>query len=141
MGTNYYLHENVCDHCGRSDEKMHIGKSSGGWCFSLRVYPDIGIFDWSDWLEALRKPGAIIKNEYWEVVTLEQMVSIVTDRANSQPMTDERARLHGRYSSAADFHAKNHSEMGPNNLLRHRRSDFCVGHGAGTWDLMSGEFS
>jgi hypothetical protein len=33
MSTNYYLHEYVS-----TDPKiLHIGKSSGGWCFSLHV--------------------------------------------------------------------------------------------------------
>jgi hypothetical protein len=40
MGTNYYLKGTPsCDHCGRGGDERgaHIGKSSGGWVFSLRV--------------------------------------------------------------------------------------------------------
>jgi len=41
MGTNYYLTENECPHCGRSGgEFLHIGKLSAGWLFALRVYPE-----------------------------------------------------------------------------------------------------
>jgi hypothetical protein len=46
MGTNYYVAYDYCRHCGRFDEEFHIGKSSAGWCFSLRVYEDKGLTDW-----------------------------------------------------------------------------------------------
>lgn len=39
MGTNYYLRLNICPHCGRYDA-VHIGKSSSGWRFTFRGYPD-----------------------------------------------------------------------------------------------------
>jgi hypothetical protein len=35
----------------------------------------------------------------------------------------------------------NHAERGPNNLLRHQIGEGCIGHGAGTWDLIEGGFS
>jgi hypothetical protein len=51
MGTNYYLEiDNVCSHCGRGDTELHIGKSSAGWVFFLRIYPDEGINSLEDWL-------------------------------------------------------------------------------------------
>ena len=37
MGTNYYWKWNPCSCCGLSKEELHIGKSSGGWAFSLHV--------------------------------------------------------------------------------------------------------
>src|SRR5450631_1105933 len=37
MGTNYYLQLPGCDHCNRAGDRLHIGKSSGGWCFALHV--------------------------------------------------------------------------------------------------------
>lgn len=38
MGTNYYLITSPCDHCGKGQEKCHLGKASGGWHFSFRGY-------------------------------------------------------------------------------------------------------
>lgn len=38
MGTNYYLHTDVCKHCKRSADRVHIGKSSSGWPFLFRGY-------------------------------------------------------------------------------------------------------
>lgn len=37
MGTNFYWHDNRCDHCGRF-EAHHVGKSSMGWSFAFRGY-------------------------------------------------------------------------------------------------------
>lgn len=35
MGTNYYIHNNKCQICGRYEE-IHLGKSSSGWQFSFQ---------------------------------------------------------------------------------------------------------
>jgi len=48
MGTNYYLVKNErppCPCCERTyvQERLHIGKSSGGWCFALHVIPEMGM--------------------------------------------------------------------------------------------------
>jgi hypothetical protein len=55
MGTNYYLTEerNRCEHCGRADviNRWHIGKSSGGWAFKLRIHPSDGIKNLEDWVK------------------------------------------------------------------------------------------
>ena len=78
MGTNYYLHKNTCDHCGRSDERIHIGKSSGGWCFALHVGDDIGINSLENW-KAEWKTG-VIKNEYDDVLDSVAMLEVIEDR-------------------------------------------------------------
>lgn len=47
MGTNYYAHVNPCSECGKPEEKLHLGKSSGGWKFCFRdrdEYSDITEF-------------------------------------------------------------------------------------------------
>ena len=139
MGTNYYLHKNICGHCGRSDERIHIGKSSGGWCFSLCVHPWDGINDLPEWVEEWKT--GVIKDEYGKTVTPEEMTRIITEREGS-PWPDEK---YGngplQYVSEEAMHRSNQSERGPNNLLRHRVGPHCVGHGAGTWDLIPEGFS
>lgn len=140
MGTNYYLHKNTCEHCGRSDEPIHIGKSSGGWCFALCVHPYDHINDLPDWVEEWKH--GIIKNEYGETITPEEMLSIITERSRDKGW-DEIEYGNGplQYASEEAFHRSNHSQRGPNNLLRARIGPYCVGHGAGTWDLMPEGFS
>lgn len=145
MGTNYYLMKSeagVCEHCGQAKqpaEELHIGKSSAGWCFSLHVMPEDGINDLADWLPLFEKYP--ICNEYGETISAETMREVITCRAGGRPHSPERFTAGGFYSSEAEFHARNYSERGPNDLLRHRVGPHCLKHGAGTWDCMTGVFS
>lgn len=129
MGTNYYLHSDPCPHCGRSDEPVHIGKSSCGWCFSLHVTNDIHSLD--DWMKVWAKPGRFILDEYGERITKATMLRIIT-----------RAGL----TNAVRWHKEeliaNHAVRGPKGLARALMDGkHCVGHGDGAWDLIAGEFS
>lgn len=141
MGTNYYLRKNTCEHCGRGDEDLHIGKSSGGWCFSLCVHPYENINTLEDWRREWdhMESDTRIVNEYNEIFTPDQMLKVITERRRDIDWGDDS--WFG-YKDEADFHRHNYSERGPNNLLRSRvDGHHCVGHGEGTWDYIQGEFS
>lgn len=114
MGVNYYLHEKPdCECCGRPFEPLHIGKSSGGWHFSLHVMPEDNINTLDDWRELWAKPGAVIRNEYDERIPIDDMERVITKR-----------------------------DFGARVLMRHDLDGrHCVGHGPGTWDYIAGEFS
>jgi hypothetical protein len=135
MGTNYYLHTGVCPHCGRSQESLHIGKSSAGWCFALHVIPEAGIKTLDDWQKKWAQSGSIIKNEYSEEISAEEMLAIITERSWA------RGDLPMGYESWDQFRVKNSSADGPNGLVRCVLGGRCIGHGGGTWDLIIGEFS
>jgi len=117
MGTNFYLLRDCCEHCGRPAERIHIGKSSGGWMFGLHVKQ----YEWEttpsnleEWKELWSQPGNRILDEYGERLTPQEMFERITDR-----------------------HWK-----GPGGLRRHEVDHhFCIAHGSGTWDLCVGEFS
>lgn len=136
MGTNYYCYDVPCGHCGRTGERKHIGESSGGWCFSLRVYPhdEKPIRNLDDWRSFL--VGKVIEDEYGGVITLDDMLKIITERS----WYGDRA--YRGYDGPVDFFRRNGCHDGPNSLLR-RNIDGrrCVGHGEGTWDYVVGEFS
>lgn len=141
MGTNYYWikEDTTCQHCGRRDPdevRVHIGKSSGGWCFSLHVDPSIGVESLDDWIE--RFDTGFIEDEYCDRLSVGEMMSVIVDRSHPVAFDDKEW---GWYRDEAYFHIKNNSLRGPNNLLRHQIGQYCIGHGAGTWDLMVGEFS
>lgn len=138
MGTNYYLEPVApCGECKRPFERKHIGKSSGGWCFSLHTIPGEGIHDLHDWVSLWDKDGARIVNEYDEVIPPYEMLKIVSLRRGHK-RTDAPVRGPG---SGFDYE-RNHAEPGPEGLIRaHIDGQHCVGHGAGTWDLMVGEYS
>lgn len=81
MGTNYYWHENgePCQTCGRyDDDRMHIGKSSEDWVFSLHVYPEKGIYDLSDWVKILLSGKGNIVDEYGSKISFAELMRIIT---------------------------------------------------------------
>ena len=123
MGTNYYVIENYCDHCKRGDQR-HIGKSSAGWTFGLRVYPDDGLHDWPDWERHLADKR--IEDEYGREVSLAELTRTVTQRSwpATSAMTDEWFRANG-------------ARPGPNNLAV--RANAPVSDR--TYDLCDYEFS
>jgi hypothetical protein len=140
MGTNYYWHNpKPCETCGHDPhEPKHIGKSSGGWCFSLHVYPHEDIHDIDGWERLWETPGSWIEDEYGERVAPARMRSVIMDRGRKEDW--DRTPL--GYKSWDNFHEMNHSEPGPAGLLRHQiMPGHCIGHGAGTWDMIVGEFS
>lgn len=127
MGTNYYLSERpVCQCCGRDYPPLHIGKSSSGWCFSLHVIPEEGINCLEDWER--RFAGGIITTEYGNTLSPAEMSDVIRNRSWDR-------------KGSFDYRS-NHAEEGPSGFARHR-IDFvhCVGHGDGTWDYITGEFS
>lgn len=133
MGTNYYFYsDKQCGECDREVEPVHIGKSSGGWCFALHVMPEEGINTWQDWLDMFENyKNSYIKNEYGEVTKLSEFISTVTER---------------EWRGGADWNAsqlsQNSAVPGPKGLVRHAiDGTHCVGHGEGTYDYMVGEFS
>ncbi len=131
MGTNYYLYEKpACPCCERDFERLHIGKSSGGWCFALHVIPEMGIDDLPGWEKRWNEPEAIIKDEYERVIHPEEMISIITIRIRGE----------GRDLSSK-WLQENYAEKGLNNLVRSKIDGVhCIGHGDGTWDLIVGIF-
>ena len=138
MGCNYTLFDakDRCPHCGRGEAARHIGKSSAGWYFALRVYPDEGISTLADWERLLAAPGAVIRDEYGETLTAAAMLSVIKDRGREQ-----RSSFAG-YASEEEFHQLNESERGMHNLLRARAGlGRCVGHGRGPWSYFEGDFS
>lgn len=145
MSINYYLITElvVCPTCNhaKSEPRLHIGKSSGGWCFSLRVYPEKGIHDLVDWMEIFSgitdHSGSCIENEYGARTSPIEMISTIVCRKTGAKWD----QIPFGYSDWKNFHALNHSEQGPDGLLRHKVDGHCVRHGSGTWDCMVGEFT
>lgn len=132
MGTNYYWYsEAKCPCCGRESEPLHIGKSSGGWCFSLHVIPEDGINDLGDWVILFDKEGSYIQDEYGDVVNTIDMIQNIT----------QRSWLDREYVNP-DWYKQNGAVVGPHGLARHAiDGHHCIGHGDGTYDYIVGEFS
>lgn len=126
MGTNYY--------CWTDTEKeLHIGKSSAGWVFSLRIHEAKGILNLYDWIPVFINPQNVIRDEYGRHITATDMLDTIVNRKRWQAVDISEHDL-----------KLNQAERGPNNLLRHTQySDHyrtCT-HGEGTWDYCDYEFS
>ena len=75
MGTNFYVKSEPCKCCGRSEEDIHLGKSSVGWKFMLQSNDFNHYVNWLEmkgWLV-----GKKIENEYGESITLEKFAKWV----------------------------------------------------------------
>lgn len=133
MGTNFYWHERPpCPWSEREYDPLHIGKSSTGWCFSLHIIPEKNINDLGDW-EHLWRLGGHIEDEYGATITQDEMLDMIVNRSG-----------HGLVLSSwtPEDLRSNSAELGPHGLARHIVDGWhCVGHGDGTWDLITGEFS
>lgn len=125
MGMNYYLQKYHFERGPNPHPRMHIGKSSVGWCFQLHVIPEEGLNDWEDWHSYIRRhyDHEIVDEEGRGIRTAELWYIVTQRRAKEPPATT------GTFA-----------ERGPNNLLRSPMVGLCIGHGSGTWDLISGEF-
>ena len=134
MGTNYYLHAPKCLHCGKeSEDSLHLGKSSYGWCFGLHIYPELNITTYHRLLDLILErsnEGWTIQDEYGKTKSIEEFRDTVENRRQSgKGMTQ-------------DWLSKNYAVKGPNGLARHRLDGrYCLGHGEGTYDYLVGEFS
>lgn len=123
MSTNYYIIKR-CDHC-HHEERLHVGKSSGGWCFSLATHPTQGITSLDDWRRKFGEDGITIEDEYGFSVSPAEMLATITER-----------RFSGVHRSGVT------GQPGPNGLRRCTIDGrHCIGHGEGTWDILVGEFS
>ena len=132
MGTNYYYYEKeACACCGRPFYPIHIGKSSGGWCFIMHIIPEKNINTLDDWIMLFNVTGSYITDEYNKKISITEMLEIIKVRSWTFNVKHNE-----------NFHIMNHSEDGPNNLCRCKiDGEHCVGHGEGTWDYIIGEFS
>ena len=114
MSTNFYLQPKpACTCCKREYPERHIGKSSGGWCFSLHVYPEEGINTLEDWVALWSDPEAVIKDEYGRVIEQEEMIKWILKRKNWEGNFPKRHTV--------DEH-------------------HCIGHGPDTYDFIVGDF-
>ena len=112
MGTNFYLTSEPCKYCGRTGGALHIGKSSAGWAFALRVYPEDGIANLDDWKKKFQQTHCQIIDEYGHELNYDQMIEKIENR--SHPNGLNRSIVDGNR---------------------------CIGNGEGTYDYYVNEFS
>jgi hypothetical protein len=88
MGENYFLKSSACPTCSHSAEPLHIGKSSIGWKFLLRVYPEFDIYSFIDWNNyitvRIAVDSCVIVNEYDVVIKSVDFLELVHSKQKSK---------------------------------------------------------
>ncbi len=72
MGTNFYIAQDPCEHCGRGGENIHIGKRSGGWKFLFARFQEIDTS--SKWFAFIEKSDGKIRDEYGAPISAASMI-------------------------------------------------------------------
>ena len=83
MSTEYYLHRsgNLIERLsGFEPDILFIGISAGGWVFGLSLYSNCKINSIRDWYKLFNRDSNRIVDEYGNVITVDEMMSIITDR-------------------------------------------------------------
>ncbi len=150
MSTNYYWSygkkpDEIFGDWHHTLDCLHIGKSSGGWCFALHVHPTLGLNNLKDWTRLIRsqdfciRSKAVIYDEYKRRIEPADMMKIITERT----ATLTHRKPDGRFGSGREAWKRDLSgEDGPQGLRRAIVDGIhCIGHGEGTWDYITGDFS
>jgi len=131
MTTNYYAVNT------ETGEELHIGKKSYGWCFALHVIPEQNLNNLDDWIDILNGTYYEIINEYGDLLSLSQLLNIIVNEPDD--LCESQFVLHG---SEEKFHETHYSMRYNSKLVRARiDNNFCIGHGAGPYDYVIGNFS
>ena len=95
MGTNYYVRTKpscggkCADHCHGED--IHLGKSSAGWAFTFRAYPDAGqapeavtwpVVDAESWMRLLDLGN--IYDEYGRIMTSVELLDVIESKLSGK---------------------------------------------------------
>ena len=74
MGLNYYAKTNICTHCMRGEQTIHIGKSSCGWKFAVEVHEEF-YTSFDEFMSFINRKDIIIMDEYDKVVTANELMN------------------------------------------------------------------
>lgn len=86
MWTNFYLRNNICDHCNRFDEE-HLWKSSGGWDFTIHHIEE-RFNSWNEFFEYTKNWK--IFDEYWEEIKHEDFIELLKSKQKEYPFAHKK---------------------------------------------------
>lgn len=158
MGTNYYL--KLKDHplVKTKNSLLHMGKSSAGWHFLLKIYPP-HINSFEDWKKVYNSKEYEIINEYDEIISWKEMEDIITNRKQHEFIESDSEEVFERklltaqnrlgrhlgvekmYESYEDMLEQNNAVRGLNGLWARKDSkNFKIIRTDGTYDLTPDKF-
>lgn len=135
MGKNYYVKFlDRCQMCNQERTRLHIGKSSDGWCFQLHVIPEMQIGSLWDWVTVWSQPSAYIEDEMGKHVLAGEMLKVILVRG-----------FPGAPPPSEEWQKDNSAQNGPRGMARTLYDGTrCMGHAEGhedaPYDLVAGDF-
>lgn len=99
MSTEFFLKISPCKHCGRAEELLFIGRSSGGWKFQLNAIGHRNLTSLDAWVGLFSDEKHVIVDEYGREYSPVDFLAIITQRQryrgtgplkfNGQPSGDD----------------------------------------------------
>lgn len=80
MSTEYFLKVSPCRHCGRPEELLLIGRSSGGWKFQLNAIKSKNLTSLDAWVRLFSDEKHVIVDEYGKEYSPVDLLAIITKR-------------------------------------------------------------
>lgn len=100
MGTNFYMRRKPrCECCGREYERIHIGKRSMGWKFTLQARYETD--DWQRFKQDIATAHKI-EDQYGKEYTPAEMIEIVEGWQDGRSMVQYHRRGQNDYWEDAD---------------------------------------
>jgi hypothetical protein len=135
MGTNFYI---VTPNPDTEDVfhpmlVRHLGKSSVGWAYMLRVWPEDDLVDLDGWVAFLRRTGGRIYDEYRNEHTLEGWLSVVRERWFVRDELPDEAFLRSNHAELC------HHPEGGGRFLLFSEGFSDRSHGP-TWEAVDSDF-
>lgn len=99
MSTNFYL---VPANAAFFEPSagLHIGLSSMGWAFQLRIHPESGIHEIDGWRKLFSDPLRVIMDEYGTVIDKNDMQFMITRGSPTyRPNDNGTKRRYGHWCS------------------------------------------
>jgi hypothetical protein len=96
MSTNFYVK------VAADNEEIHFGKSSTGWVFTVRQYPEQGLCTLYDWMSLLASPYNTVRDEYGSDVSVAELMNTVMNRVGYRrgPACDGKTQGEGSWDYA-----------------------------------------
>ncbi len=89
MGTNYYANINCCKHCGRPEEKIHIGKSSFGWKFLIDMNDSEYYKSFEEFISFISNKDIRLISENNDEISWEDLLGLIKSKKDGKDHCEE----------------------------------------------------
>lgn len=110
MSTNFYALERECNECGRAD-KVHIGKSAGGWKFLIKYREHGDYFTYDQFIEYLKTVDGIV-DECGRRHTVDEFEEIIENHLDGRDWSNSDNYAYERHADGVEDWGKANAKSG-----------------------------